>query len=114
MTLRQRAPDPDAHTDGIVKQTTTLRSGADPFWKRLRELLRARDVEPDDVLLVQLHTEGTDQWLGIVVTPARRVFLFVFDDFGLGEFSEWEELTGQPEHFEIPSLRRPDRLRAEA
>ncbi len=84
--------------------TSDLRVSGDPFWRRLRELLRERDVEPDSAVLAQLFTEDTDQWLGIVVTPALRVFLFIYDrsnhEIDGSNFNEWEELTGQTEHSE--------------
>jgi len=84
--------------------TSDLRVSGDPFWTRLRELLRERDVEPDRAVLVQLFTEDTDQWLGILVTSALRVFLFIYDrshrEIDGSNFNEWEELTGQTEHSE--------------
>jgi hypothetical protein len=108
MTLRHREPNPDAYKAGIVGMTKDLRSGPDPFWNRLRQLLRERNVDPESSLLVQLHTEDTAAWLGIVVTTSRAVFLFMYDylgrEIGLGVFREWEELTGQTEHFEYKAF----------
>ena len=59
---------------------------------------------PTSQYLCSLFTEDTDQWLGIVVTPTLRVFLFIYDrshhEIDGSNFNEWEELTGQTEHSE--------------
>lgn len=81
----------------IAKLTSDFRQGSDPLWLRLRSLLRARAIEPDRAQLATLHSEDTNQWLGIVVTPERRVFMFVLDHLShpveSAQFNEWEELT---------------------
>lgn len=81
----------------IERLSADLRTGEDAFWVRIRDLLRARGLEPDQTVLAQLHTEDTNRWLGIVVAPNRRVFEFEYDHLhtpiGEGQFSEWVELT---------------------
>lgn len=81
----------------IAGVTANLRNGGDAFWVRLRELLRSRGLDPDQTLLAQLHTEDTDKWLGIVVTPSRQVFQFMYDTHSVAEarIVEWTELTNK-------------------
>jgi hypothetical protein len=88
--------------------TSDLRVSADPFWVQLRELLSERYVESDFAVLAQLFTEDTDQWLGIVVTPTLRVFLFIYDrshrEIDGSNFKTWEELTDKTEHSEYQAF----------
>ena len=88
----------------VAKLTAEFRSATDGPYLRIRELLIARAIQPANSMLVQLHSEDTNAFLGIVVTSSRHVFLFRYDFLRVpierGDFREWTELTGQSTHVE--------------
>ena len=81
----------------IVSLTALLRSGVDPFWVRLRELLSERGVAVDTVILASSFPDDRDFEFGIVVTNDRRVYQFGFDysdkSVEQGDFTQWLDLT---------------------
>jgi len=100
--LREKKPTPGDVARlraEVTKLTADFRTSDKAPYPRLRELLEDRGIQSDRSLLVQLHSEDTNALLGIVVTSARRVFLFMFDFLRVpierGEFREWTDLTGQ-------------------
>src|SRR5687767_4732350 len=83
--------------DNVAGLTDELRSSALPIFVRLRELLRARGIEPSVSALAELFTDDGSLEFGIVVTPDGRVFQFDYDylgrDIGAGELSTFRDLT---------------------
>jgi hypothetical protein len=79
--------------------TTLLRSNADPFWSRLRDLLRERGVAPEHAALAECFPDDTSFEFGIVVSQKGSVFQFGFDYLNKpiedGTLSEWEDLTAR-------------------
>lgn len=67
------------------------------MFRRIRELLLARQIEPMSAVLAELFTDDNSFEFGIVVAPSGSVFQFGYDylgrDAGSGEFSEFEDLT---------------------
>jgi hypothetical protein len=97
--------------DQVRKLTSLLRSGDEPFWSRLRSLLRERGVSPDEAALAECFPDGDSFEFGVVVATDRTdlfgvvvaVDRTVFQ-FGLsyldgkiedGTFSEWVDLTAR-------------------
>ena len=95
-----RRPTVNELKQEIMSLTTDMRRGSDEFWVRIRALLEQKGVRPETAMLAQLHTENTNEWLGIVALPGGRVILFMFDHLhkpvNAGLFAEWEELTDNP------------------
>jgi len=85
--------------------TADMLTRQDSFWPRLRALLNERGVDVRTSHLVQLHTEDTDNWLGIVVTSQRRVLLFVYDHASTpenaGVLKRWQDLTDRETDIEF-------------
>lgn len=83
--------------EDIVELTTLMRTSDDPFWTRLRELLREKGLDPQTTLLADCFPDDASFEFGLLVTPDRRCIQFGFDylhkSVGEGVFSEWEDLT---------------------
>ncbi len=96
-------------TQEILSLTALLRSGVDPFWVRLRELLSERGLALDKLMLASSFPDDTNLEFGIVVTNDRRVYQFAFDYLDKpveqGKFTEWVDLTerhaSSPYHEEV-------------
>jgi hypothetical protein len=77
--------------------TKDLRVSDEPLFRRLRELLSARGVDPAGAWLVELFPDDTAFQFGLLVTADRRVFQFGYDylhrGVGEGELREWVDLT---------------------
>jgi hypothetical protein len=88
-----------AQHDQVRELTTLLRSSSDPFWSRLRDLLRDRGVAPEHAALAECFPDDTSFEFGIVVAQDGSVFQFGFDylkkPVESGILSEWEDLTGR-------------------
>jgi hypothetical protein len=73
--------------------TALLRTGDDPFWIRLRELLRERGLDPEELELVESQEEGERYEFGIVVTPEGHRFQYTIyygeTPLEQAEFQEW-------------------------
>jgi hypothetical protein len=86
-----------AEHDQIRQLTTLLRTSEDPLWSRLRDLFRARAVNPERAVLATCFPDDTSFEFGIVVSPGGSVFQFGFDYLNKpvaeGVFTEWEDLT---------------------
>jgi hypothetical protein len=85
--------------DVAAKSTQLLRDDSNPVWARLRELLRARGLDPDRVALADFFPDDTDMEFGIVVTPDGHVYEFDFiygkgdlaTQAGTATISEWRD-----------------------
>ena len=83
----------------IRQLTALLRTSSDPFWSRLRDLLRDRGVDPDNAVLAECFPDDTAFEFGIVVSPGGSVFQFGFGylnkSIADGVLTEWEDLTAR-------------------
>ena len=81
----------------IESFTDLLRRSEDPFWARLRDLLRERGLDPQELILAVSSEEGDGLEFGIVVSKRPCVCQFVFEyrdkDVSEGTFYEWNDLT---------------------
>ena len=57
-----------------AKSTQLLREDDDPLWTWLRELLRVRGLDPDQIALADFFPDDTDREVGTVVTPEGCVY----------------------------------------
>jgi len=83
------------HND-IQTFTSLFRTDTDPFWIRLREVVRERGVDPSTSLLVDSVEDDINFEFGIIVTQDRRVIQFGFrytDSVADGKLAEWQDLT---------------------
>jgi hypothetical protein len=53
-----------------------MRSDESPLWSRLRELLRERGFDPNQVALATLFPDDTNMEFGILVTRDEHVYEF--------------------------------------
>jgi len=87
----------NAKQDQIRQLTDLLRGSEEPFWARLRVLLREKGLDSARVILVECFRDDTQFEFGITVTDDGRVFQFGFDYLHKsaddGSLSEWEDLT---------------------
>lgn len=81
----------------VQKLTHRLHTGEEPFWARLREVVRERGVMPDSSWLARSHEEDDHFEFGVLVTKDRQVIQFGFlytDESGAnGTLTEWNDLT---------------------
>jgi hypothetical protein len=80
----------------VAEITRLLRTSDDPFWRRLRDVLRARGVNPETAALAD-SVEDDDRFeFGIVVTADLHAFQygFAYRDVPIerGLIVEWNEL----------------------
>ena len=83
------------HND-IQTFTGSFRTDTDPFWIRLREVVRERGVDPSTSLLVFTVEDDIYFEFGIIVTLDRRVIQYGFsytDSVADGKLTEWEDLS---------------------
>jgi hypothetical protein len=86
--------------------TSRLRTSDQPRYRRLREFLIARGIDPTTAAVADLFSDDVDQYFGVIVAPGGRVFTFVLQDVGpqVGgpsqemEVREWRESSGPREH----------------
>lgn len=85
----------------IRENTRLLQESDEPLWVRLRDLIREKGINPQQVILAYSYPEDLHFEFGVVVTPEARVFQYGFDylhqSISDGVFSEWEELTDRYE-----------------
>lgn len=103
-----------AEHDQIRQLTALLHSSGDPFWSRLRDLLRSRGVDPAHAVLAECYPDDNSFEFGIVISAGGSVFQFGFDylhkPISDGVFTEWEDLTtsfrSTPHHSSIGEALR--------
>ena len=103
-----------AEHDKIRQLTALLHSSGDPFWSRLRDLLRSRGVDPEKRSWPSVFRTTAHSSFGIVVSAGGSVFQFGFDylhePITDGVFTEWEDLTtsfrSTPHHSSIGEALR--------
>lgn len=82
----------------IVQDMTGLfRTSAEPFWVRLRQVMRKRGIEPATSVLAESFEDDENFEFGILVTQDRRVIQYGFrysdSSFSDGELTEWNDVT---------------------
>jgi hypothetical protein len=81
----------------IEHLTDLLRKGDDPFWRRFREMLRARDIDPAGSILAVSFEDGDRVEYGVVVTGDERVFEygieFVDSQVEQATIMRWDDIT---------------------
>lgn len=77
--------------------TDLLRNDAGPFWRRLREVLAERGVDPRRSVLATSFPDDNSFEFGIVVTADGEAYEFGFDyldaDVSAGTIVEWTRIT---------------------
>jgi len=82
--------------DDIQTFTSVFRTDTDPFWIRLREVVRERGIDPSTSLLVFSVEDDINFEFGIIVTHDKRVIQYGFsytDSVADGQLTEWQDLT---------------------
>jgi len=78
--------------------TELLRTGNDPLWIRLREILKEKGIEIESSVLVESHEDDENFEYGILLTEGKNVFEFGFSYLDRkieeGILTEWKEITG--------------------
>jgi hypothetical protein len=81
----------------ILKDTEFLRTTSNPIYRRIRELLVARSIDPMSVLVANIMREDTSVESGFIVTMDKRVYEFELDWRGRtceeAVFAVWRDLT---------------------
>ena len=72
----------------IESRTGRLRTSPSAHFRRLRQLLREKDVDIEHSYLVQHFPDGSAIDYGILVTDKAQIFRFDFDFYGETE-AEW-------------------------
>lgn len=65
--------------DSIEALTRKFRTDDELFWHRLRSAVTERGLLPDKALLVDIFSEGSGLWVGVVVC-AHRAYFFEYAD----------------------------------
>ncbi len=83
----------------IEVYTSVFRTGTEPLWARLREVVREQGVDPNTTLLAVSFEDDENFEFGILVTHDRRVVQYGFrysDPSGIdGKLTEWRDVTEQ-------------------
>ena len=81
----------------IEELTQLMHKSEDPFWSRIRELLKEKGLELNKSILVDCFPDDEDFEFGIVLTKEQTVFQFGFNysnrPVDKGKFSEWKNIT---------------------
>jgi hypothetical protein len=72
----------------------------DETWENLREILRARNIDPEKSLLVSFMEDDEDRELGVLVTGAKRVIEYKRSTTANDASFEAVDITDQPERLE--------------
>jgi hypothetical protein len=79
--------------------TELIREGNDPLWRRLRELLRQRGIDPQTAELAESFEDDEFYEFGVLVTADGRRYEFEIDyaETPIAEavFAEWRETSGR-------------------
>ena len=89
--------------EDIVSLTHDLRESDEPLWRRLRQLLVERGVEPSSSALLASFPDDVQFQYGVIVTADASVYQFgySFANVGVesGTFTEWRNFTSEaPPH----------------
>ena len=81
----------------VQQLTQLLRCGEDPLWFRMRELLRARGIEPSETALAVAHEDDERFEFGVLVlangTAIQYGLSYLDSQIENAEFSEWCDLA---------------------
>lgn len=88
----------DAPDRKMIHELTGLfRASTEPFWIRLREVVRERGIDPDTSLLADSFEDDVNFEFGILVTRDRHVIQYGFQyfdpSFRDGKLTEWNDLA---------------------
>ena len=82
--------------------TDLLRSDDNPFWRRLRALLKLRGYDPQKLVVMYSFEDDDHREFGVVVTPEKEVFTYDFDyryrNISQGVISRWQKATEKYSH----------------
>jgi hypothetical protein len=93
--------------DSVRAEALLLRESRDPYWIRLRDLLRDKGLDPKE-LLIGSWPEDANLDEGWIVTTDARVYLFQLRHGARGDINRqlreatlerWEEITSQPDRW---------------
>src|ERR1051325_10493513 len=88
-----------AEHETVRTLTSLLRASNEPFWSRLRDLLRERGVPPEHAFVAECFPDDHSFEFVVVVASTGSVFQWGFDSVGKpiekGEFSEWVDVTAR-------------------
>lgn len=77
--------------------TDLLRSDENPFWRRLRALLRLRGQDPQKLVVMYSFEDDDHKEFGVLVTPEKEVFTYDFvyryRNISQGVISRWRKAT---------------------
>lgn len=77
--------------------TDMLRTDENPFWKRLRNLLRLRGQDPQKLVVMYSFEDDDHKEFGVVVTPEKEVFTYDFEyryrHISQGVITRWRKAT---------------------
>jgi len=84
----------------VVQYTELLRTSSYDLWVRLRELLKAQGLDPDETVVVDLLQGGLDHEDGQVISREGRVYRFtifydqtVEDGARSATLEHWTDIT---------------------
>lgn len=77
--------------------TDLLHEDENPFWRRLRALLKLRGVDPQKLVVMYSFEDDDHKEFGVVVTPEKEVFTYDFEyryrNISQGVISRWQKAT---------------------
>lgn len=77
--------------------TDLLRSDENPFWRRLRALLKVRGLDPQKLVVMYSFEDDDHKEFAVVVTPEREAYAIDFEyryrNISQGVISRWQKAT---------------------
>jgi hypothetical protein len=81
----------------VQERTNLFRTSAEPFWVRLRQVMKEQGVEPATSMLAESFEDDVNFEFGILITCERRVIQYGFrysePSFSDGKLTEWNDVT---------------------
>ncbi len=77
--------------------TDLLRCDENPFWRRLRALLKLRGYDPQKLVVMYSFEDDDHKEFGVLVTPEKEVFAYDFvyryRNISQGVITSWRKMT---------------------